>query len=165
MPYNHYNTSHVVKGNIPMMNWTERNRGAARNDSTGGNNRRQSGGRGRGSGKKGPRDTTKPKVICQLACFVPGHEAVMCWTLARALLAHDFFKKVVDRNLLIQVQNNYKKQFQPPENPRANRMCAESLWTYCSHHYSDSILRTPQIAMTHRLVPTAIGTSTPWLTH
>ena len=134
LPYNHFNNGHVMQGNTPVMNWTERHRGTPRNDSNGSNNRRPSGGRARGSGKKTPRDTTKPKVICQ-ACFVPGHEAVMCWTLARALLAHDFIKTVVDRNILREVQNNYKKRFQPPEHPRANRMCAESLWTYCSDNH------------------------------
>jgi hypothetical protein len=55
-----------------------------------------------------------------------------CWTLARALLASEFIQNTVDRQILKQVQENYKKRFNPPEHPKANRMCAENLWSYCS---------------------------------
>jgi hypothetical protein len=132
-----------MQGNLPMtpiMNWTERDRSGKRRDGDrNGNRRNNTGGRSRTAGKKEPRDNNKPKVICQ-ACFVPGHEAVTCWTLARALLAHDFVINVVDRQILIQVQDNYKKRFHPPEHPRANRMCAENLWSYCLDNHT-----TPEI--------------------
>jgi hypothetical protein len=72
----------------------------------------------------------KPKVTCQ-ACYMNGHEAVNCWALARALLTQHFIRNLVDKSLLDKVKENYKQRFQPPENARANRMCHDTLWTYC----------------------------------
>ena len=125
---------HIMQGHTPispMVNWTERNRSGPKSAGGGGPFKRQSRAKGKGPGSKVPRDNNTPQVICQ-ACYAPGHEAVTCWTLARALLAYDFIKHTVDKQLLHQVQQNYKKKFQPPEHPRANRMCAETLWTYCA---------------------------------
>jgi hypothetical protein len=61
-----------------------------------------------------------------------GHEAVNCWALARALLTQTFIRNLVDKTLLDKVKENYKLRFQPPENARANRMCHDTLWTYCA---------------------------------
>jgi hypothetical protein len=130
---------HIMQGHIPhspMVNWTEHNRSGTRSAGGGGSFKCQSGAKGRGSGRRVQRENTTPKVICQ-ACYAPGHEAVTCWTLARALLAYDFIKHTVDKQLLHQVQQNYKKKFQPPEHPRANRMCVETLWTYCADNHTN----------------------------
>lgn len=120
----------------PTINWSERNRGGPWGDGSGGCNRRSTGGNGaRNRAPRKPCDNPKPKVICQ-ACFVPGHESVMFWTLARALLATNFIQTVIDKELLAKVVQNYKTGSHLLKHARANRMCAEQLWVYCSDNHT-----------------------------
>ena len=60
-----------------------------------------------------------------------GHEAINCWALARALLTQNFVRNLVDKSILDRVKENYKLRFHPPENARANKLCHDTLWSYC----------------------------------
>jgi two-component SAPR family response regulator len=60
----------------------------------------------------------------------------MCWTLARALLAADYIQKLVDKEVLKRVVDNYKHRFQLPESPRANKLCQETMWAYCIDNHT-----------------------------
>jgi hypothetical protein len=51
--------------------------------------------------------------------------------LARALLAADFIHNLVDKDVLKKVVDNYKERFKPPESARANKLCQDTLWSYC----------------------------------
>jgi hypothetical protein len=139
VPYNPTLNQHMMQGfdeYLPHSNWTERRRGNARRESQSNNPRkRQDGKRGDSGTRNRSTPEEKPKVICQ-ACFVPGHEAVTCWTLARALLAADFIHNLVDKEVLTRVVVNYKQRFRPPESARANRLCQDTLWTYCIDHHT-----------------------------
>jgi hypothetical protein len=84
----------------------------------------------RGNGKSTTTKPLKPRVTCQ-ACFMQGHEAINCWALARALLTQHFVRNLVDKSILDKVKENYKLRFQPPENARANKICHDTLWSYC----------------------------------
>jgi hypothetical protein len=114
---------HVMQGygdpTTASANSTERRKGSPKRDS-----------KPRSAGKPSDKPQ-KPKVTCQ-ACYMNGHEAVNCWALARALLTQTFIRNLVDKTLLDKVKENYKLRFQPPENARANRMCHDTLWTYCA---------------------------------
>jgi hypothetical protein len=114
---------HVMQGygdpTAALANSTERRKGSPKRDS-----------KPRSAGKPSDKPQ-KPKVTCQ-ACYMNGHEAVNCWALARALLTQTFIRNLVDKTLLDKVKENYKLRFQPPENARANRMCHDTLWTYCA---------------------------------
>ena len=83
----------------------------------------------RGNGKSTAK-SPKPKVTCQ-ACFMQGHEAINCWALVRALLTQHFVRNLIDKSILDKVKDNYKLRFQPPENARANKLCHDTLWSYC----------------------------------
>jgi hypothetical protein len=60
-----------------------------------------------------------------------GHEAINCWALARALLTQSFIRNLVDKSILDKVKDNYKLRFQPPEHAQANKLCNDTLWSYC----------------------------------
>jgi hypothetical protein len=124
-PYDATINQHIMQGAEDgwdaTANWTERKKGSRRKETK----------------EAAPRDNskstdkpTKPKVTCQ-ACFMQGHDAINCWALARALLTQTFVRQLVDKSLLDKVKENYKLRFQPPENPRANKMCHDTLWSYC----------------------------------
>ena len=127
---------HTMRGTqtsfYPTSSWTERCRGNTRQAGDEKTPKSQDN-RKRGSRHK-EKDTT-PRVVCQ-ACFVPGHEAAMCWTLARALLAADYIQKLVDKEVLKRVVDNYKQRFQLPESPRANKLCQETMWAYCIDNHT-----------------------------
>jgi hypothetical protein len=140
LPQNPYADLHIMQGAKimdPMINWTERNRVDRRAGGSGTNRKSTGDNQGKRRGQRKPRDqdSSKPRIICQ-ACFNPGHEAVTCWTLARALLATSFIRNVVDKEVLTKVMENYKKRFNPPEHAQANRMCANQLWAYCSDNHT-----------------------------
>lgn len=97
IPYNPVANMHTIQGSTTLdatINWTERNRGGTRGDGDGRRSKNGSGNKSRVSRK--PRDSTKPKLICQ-ACYTPSHETATCWTLARALLTTNFVCTIVDR--------------------------------------------------------------------
>ena len=103
LPYNPSMNLHIMQGStnlVPTSNWTERHRGGSRGGNSG-TNRRPTGDNGakrRSSRKAG--DDQKPRILCQ-ACFSPGHEAAICWTLARALLTAKFIRQLVDKDCCI----------------------------------------------------------------
>jgi hypothetical protein len=114
--------AHVMQGNgdppNAVCNQTERKKGGSRKDT------------GPRSNAKPTEKPVKPKVTCQ-ACFMQGHEAINCWALARALLTQHFIRNLVDKSVLDKVKENYKLRFQPPETARANKLCSDTLWSYC----------------------------------
>ena len=123
---------HIVQGSPAFAdaasNWTERQRKQRDNKTP----------RRKDMRNKPPTDKDKdpkPKVICQ-ACFVPGHEAATCWTLARALLATDFIRHLVNKDVLQSVIANYKQRFHLAESPRANKLCQETMWHYCIDNHT-----------------------------
>jgi hypothetical protein len=133
--YNPSVNQHIMQGFehiSPAANRFDRRRGTSRQDSQRKRTDSKAGSSGRGS-KMAPDE--KPKVVCQ-ACYVPGHEAVTCWTLARALLAADFIQNLVDKAVLKKVVENYKQRFSPPESARANKLCQETMWSYCIDNHT-----------------------------
>jgi hypothetical protein len=114
--------AHVMQGygDPPnaASNQTERKKGGSRKET------------GPRSNAKPTEKPVKPKVTCQ-ACFMQGHEAINCWALARALLTQHFIRNLVDKSVLDKVKENYKLRFHPPENARANKLCSDTLWSYC----------------------------------
>jgi hypothetical protein len=127
-PYDPSGNLHIMQGSHTFhdaaANWTERQRKK-------GDNRPPRKPDGRNKRVSTPKEKDpSPKPVCQ-ACFVPGHEAATCWTLARALLASDFIHNLVNKDTLQRVVENYKQRFHLPESPRANKLCHETMWHYC----------------------------------
>eukprot|EP00804_Cyclotella_cryptica_P013124 CCRYP_002394-RA/>CCRYP_002394-RA protein AED:0.84 eAED:0.44 QI:0/0/0/0.33/1/1/3/0/456 len=116
----------------PTANWTERRHGNRKDGQDKGRPRRHDG-HDQSTGSRTPKESL-PKVICQ-ACYVPGHKATMCWALARALLAADFIHTSVDKEVLKRVVQNYKT-VSPSRESRANKLCQDTMWSYCMDHHT-----------------------------
>ena len=52
-------------------------------------------------------------------------------------MAADFIQNLVDKDVLKKVVENYKQRFRPPESARANKLCQETLLTYCIDNYTN----------------------------
>lgn len=51
-------------------------------------------------------------------------------------MAADFIHNLVDKDILKRVVINYKQRFKPPEAAQANRLCQDTLWTYCIDNHT-----------------------------
>ena len=70
-------------------------------------------------------------MLCA-ACFRPGHEAVSCYDLGKALIQGDFIKAHLGSDLLKTVVQAYKDRFGPKPSATANRISADILGSYCA---------------------------------